>query len=126
MRKAFTLIEVMVAVVIISVVIMALLQMKGNSSHIFLELNKRVEVTQFSSFFTANKNYGFENKSISLDMLLDDFEVESDLRRELKSVKSEVIYQEIKNIEADMVLEIGQSVLKTDKSSVGLLRLRVQ
>lgn len=126
MRKAFTLIEVMVAVVIISVVIMALLQMKGNSSHIFLELNKRVKVTQFSSFFTANKNYGFENKSISLDMLLDDFEVESDLRRELKSVKSEVIYQEIKNIEADMVLEIGQSVLKTDKSSVGLLRLRVQ
>lgn len=136
MLTAFTLIEVMVAVLIISVVIMALLQMKGNSSHIFLELKKRVEINQYSTFIIANDNYGFEKDVTSLDKILDEFDLSNDLRRELKRVKVEVIYQELKqidiseysdvNISSSVIFEMGKTILKTDKSSVSLLRFRLQ
>jgi len=135
MRKAFTLIEVMVSVIIISVVIMALLQMRGNSSHIFLELGKRIEINQFASFIIGNNNYGFENKATTLDKLLDDFEVDSDLRRKLKRVKVKILYRERERIDmsedsdedvnSSTVFEIGKTILKTEKSSVSFLRLKL-
>ncbi|MCK4875090.1 MAG: prepilin-type N-terminal cleavage/methylation domain-containing protein [Sulfurimonas sp.] len=136
MRKAFTLIEVMVAVLIISVVIMALFQMKGNSSHIFLNLSKKLELNQYSSFFISNDNYGFEKQTTTLDELLGNFKVEDELRQELKKAKIEVIYQELEQIDmseqsdenssSGMIFEIGKTILKTDESSVSLIRLRVQ
>ena len=136
MRKAFTLIEVMVAVLIISVVITALFQMKGNSSHIFLNLSKKLEINQYSSFLISNDNYGFEKQTTTLDELLGNFKVEDELRQELKKAKIEVIYQELEQIDmseqsdenasSGMIFEIGKTILKTDKSSVSLIRLRVQ
>ena len=150
LREAFTLIEVMVAVLIISVVIATLLQMRGNSTHIFLELDKQSKVNQFSSFFISNQSYGFETKNISLDDLIFEFEVEDDLRRELKDTKVEIIYQEISTIDISefdvseedhenyedenqdeenklaMVFEIGNSILKTKDTSTALLRLKLQ
>ncbi len=39
-RAAFTLVEVMVSVMIISVVIMALIEMHGNSTHLFTNIKK--------------------------------------------------------------------------------------
>ena len=136
MRKpGFSLIEVMVAVLVISVVIAALLEMKGNSSHIFLELSKRVKTDQYTSFLIANSEYGFENKKTTLDRLLSDFEVESDLAREFKSTKTELIYQELEMIDLDegntesssgIVFEVGKTVLKAEDSSAGLLRVRVK
>ena len=140
-RFAFTLIEVMVAVMIISVVIAALLQMRGNSTHLFLNMNQKSKVNQFSSFFISNDNYGYENKTTSLDELIPEFEVEDDLRRELKNIKVDVIYQELATIDmsefdmdsdqddaaaSSMVFEIGKTILKTQDSSVALLRLKLQ
>jgi prepilin-type N-terminal cleavage/methylation domain-containing protein len=128
MRKAFTLIEVMVAVMIISVVIMALLQMRGNSSHIFSNLTQKLEINRYISFLISNSDYGFEKKTTTLDKLLGDFDVENDLRRELKSIKVEVIYQGLESIDigSTAVLKIGKTSLKTDKSSASLLRLKLQ
>ncbi|QOY52847.1 type IV pilus modification PilV family protein [Candidatus Sulfurimonas baltica] len=145
MRKGFTLIEVMVAVLIISVVIAALLQMKGNSSHIFFELEKKIKINQFVSFIIENKDYGFENETTTLDKLISDFDLDDDLRRRVKQSKVEVVYQVLERIdmsdigesdnmedrvenqaETNMVFEIGKTVLKSDTSSAGLLRLRVQ
>jgi len=140
--RAFTLIEVMVAVMIISVVIMALLTMRGNSTHIFSDLSSRVKINQFASLFISNTDYGFLKKSVTLEKLVSDFDIESDLRRELSNTKVEVIYQELNIIDmsefdasdkeseaevsSNMVFEIGKTVLKTPNSSTGLLRLRVQ
>ena len=148
MRKGFTLIEVMVAVLIISVVIATLMQMRGNSTHIFLELDKKSKINQFSSFFIANNKYGFENKNTSLDELISDYVVEDDLGRELRNTKVNVIYQKIDTIDmsefgmgassdseddentntatSTMVFEIGKSILKTKDSSSAILRLRLQ
>ncbi|MBU1659428.1 prepilin-type N-terminal cleavage/methylation domain-containing protein [bacterium] len=153
-KKGFTLIEVMIAVVIISVVILALVQMQGNNTHMFFALDKKSKINQYSSFFISNSQYGFEGKSVFMDALVADFKVEDDLRKELKKVKVEISYQEVeridmskfsdaqeevqdelqkeKNINSDMVFEIGKTIIKIDiassniTSSNALLRLRMQ
>jgi prepilin-type N-terminal cleavage/methylation domain-containing protein len=155
MRKArdgFTLIEVLIAVVIISTVIMALIQMFANNTHIFSNLTKRTAINQYGSFFIANPEIGLEDDKMKLYDFVDDFNVEDKLRRQLKDIKAEVIYQELEKIDmadydgskdvteedtqeeaqekedssSQMVFEIGKSVLKVKDSSVSLLRLRLQ
>lgn len=154
-RKAFTLIEVMVAVMIISVVILALLEMFANHSHIFSSFKNKTKVNQYASFFIANPVYGFEKKSLNMYDILSDFKLESDLIRELKSVKVEILYQELERIDMSkfedsdddkseeesyyddneeekrevnsaIVFEIGKSIIKLQDASTGLLRLRVE
>ena len=132
-RDAFSLIEVMIAVIIISVVIMALLQMQGNNMHMFSAFSKKNRVNQYGSFFIANEDYGHENKTLFLDDLLSEFELEDELRRELKKTKVEILYQEINSIGGDIEeidsgrrFEIGKSILKTSDSSSSYLRLRVK
>ncbi len=155
-RAAFTLIEVMVAVMIISVVILALLNMQGNSSFIFSKLSKDAEVNQYASFFIANADYGFEKQDVRLDELLKDFDLQNQLRRELKNIKAKIIYQEIeridmqeyeennesvevvdeqgvvKQVQSGMAFEIGKTIIKIHKESTkespstSLLRIRLQ
>ena len=146
-HSAFTLIEVMISVVIISTVIMALLEMYANNTHIFSKINQRTQINQYSTLFIANDDFGLEKKKTNLYELVKDFDLEDDLRRELKNTKVQIIYQELdkidmgqfdekenedmisdeeKEVNSDMMFEIGKTILKTDKSSVGYLRLRVQ
>lgn len=137
LRDAFTLIEVMVAVMIISVVIMALIEMFANNTHIFMSLKKQTKTNQYSSLLISNQNYGFEDKNIYLDDLVSDFNLENDLRRELKEIKTKVIYQELQTIDtaeqdleedtnASIVFEVGKSTIKFEDSSIAMLRLRIQ
>ena len=147
-KNAFTLIEVMIAVVIISTVIMALLTMSGNNTHIFSSFKEKTKINQYASFFIANSEYGYERKTIFLDNLVSDFDVESDLRRMLKKVKVALTYQiveqidmsgfqesdeeepqeqeEDKQVNSSLIIEIGRTTLKIDKSSVSLLRIKAQ
>lgn len=149
-REAFTLIEVMIAVVIISTVIMALLTMSGNNTHTFSSFKDKTKVNQFASFFIANPDYGFESKTLFLDDLVSSFDVESDLRRELKKVKVALSYQmveqidmseyeesdeeettqgeneEDKEVNSSLIIEIGRTILKVNNTSVALLRIQVQ
>jgi len=150
MRRGFTLIEVMVAVMIISVVIATLLQMRGNSTFMFLDLNEKSKIYQYGSFFTKNSKYGFENDTTYLDELVSEFEVENDLRRKFQNTKVEIVYQEIgiinmtdfaldasdENINENdesqeasalvMVFEVGKTILKTPTTSTAFLRIRLQ
>ena len=146
-KDAFTLLEVMIAVVIISVVIMALLQMNGNRAHMFLEISKKNKINQYSSLLLFNPNYGFENKRIFLDRLVADFKIEDELRNKLKSINAQIIYQKlgsiemgkqqntdaeivdnknVKHVNSNVVFEISKTILKTPQSSIGLLRIRIQ
>lgn len=153
-RSAFTLIEVMVAVMIISVVILALLEMFANNIRIFSQLNKQTNTNQYASFLIANSEYGLETKKVTLDALLSDFKLDSDLQRELKSVKTEVIYQIVEQIDLskygamqtekikqsereeiqsaekesnkDIIFEIGKTILQTEEASTALLRVRIE
>ena len=143
-RNAFTLIEVMVAVVIISVVIMALLELFANNSKIFSMLSLKSENNQYKSLLISSTNYGFEDKKTTLYELVREFDLESDLRQELKAKKVQLIYQELEFIDMSeesirdeeseqessqapsMVFEIGKSVMNFENSSSSFLRIRSQ
>ncbi|MDX1808589.1 MAG: prepilin-type N-terminal cleavage/methylation domain-containing protein [Sulfurospirillaceae bacterium] len=133
-RAAFTLIEAMVAVMIISVVVIALFQMHSNNTHVFSLIKKQSRTNQYASFLIAHDDYGFENKNIHLSDLLKDFRLEDKLRIQLKNTKATLIYQKLQQVDLskqkdtdnlDMFLEAGKSVLKVDGSSTSLLRLRI-
>lgn len=129
-RDAFTLLEVMIAVMILSVVIMALLQMYANGAHIFKSAGIKSQTNQYISFLIGSEKYGFENDIFSLDALVAEFEIESELRRELKGIKVELLFDNIKNIESSSSTEFGiaKVVLKTnnprgDVAKTSFLRL---
>lgn len=135
-KNAFTLIEVMVAVLIISIVIMALIQMYANNTHTFMSITKQTKSNQYTSFLIANDNYNQDRRNARLYDLVDDFDMQDYLRRELKNIKVDVIYSELNSVDlsksmdgtldgevsSDMVLEFGKSILKFDNSSSFLLR----
>lgn len=142
-KEGFTLIEVMVAVMILSVVVMALMQMYANNTHIFSSLEKQSKTNQYSSFLIGNDTYGFEDTSISLDDLVQDFDIHNDLRRKLKEIKVELRYKELDRIDlseasstkdenlksensSGMVLEVGRSILKAENASSSLLRFKIK
>ena len=134
-KHAFTLIEVMVAVTIISVVIAALLQMYANNSFIFTSLKKSVTSNQYMTLLANNSEYGLENKHSTLYDLIQDFDLESDLRRKLKDIPIDILYKEQSSIdlsedenasESQIVLEIGKMTMQGKNFSNNLLRLKIR
>ncbi|HIP20149.1 MAG TPA: prepilin-type N-terminal cleavage/methylation domain-containing protein [Sulfurimonas sp.] len=141
-RSAFTLVEVMVAVVIVSVVIAALLQMQGNTTHKFFAIKEMMKTNQYSSFLLSTSDkYSFESSKIDMKRLVDEFELENDLRRRLKSMKVEIDYEELTTIDTSeldessdpdetsnstLVLEIGKTSLKTSEFTTQLIRVKLQ
>ena len=142
-RKAFTLIEVMVAVMIVSVVIAALLQMQGSTTTKFFGIKKMMQTNQYNSFLLSlGSKYGFEKSQMDMNRFVEDFDLESDLRRRLKAMKVELDYKEIKRIDTSkfedttddvkeqttstgIVFEIGKTILKSDKFTSQLMRVRI-
>ena len=151
-RSGFTLIEIMVAVVIVSIVIAALLEMQGNTNHKFLQIRKMMQSNQYNSFLLSQADkYGFENDKLDMERLIEDFRVESDLRRRLSAIKAEIEYVELDTIDTSefedggtdengedlpeedvqtsttgLVFEIGKTVLKSKEFDGQLIRVRVQ
>ena len=146
-RNAFTLIEVMVAVMIVSVVIAALLQMKGNTNHKFIQLKKIVTENQYNTFLiSVDDKYSYETSNIDLYRLVDNFDLENDLRRKLKSIKTKVSYEKLDVLDTgdfnddsedeegeegenggiDIIFEIGKTSLKSEEFSLSLMRVKIQ
>ncbi len=134
-RAAFTLVEVMVSVMIISVVIMALIEMHGNSTHLFTNIKERLHVSFLPSLLIANPDCGYENKTLSADMLTKDFILDDDLRRKLKALNITLSYEQLDSMQAPIsdknstvdsqnsLFYIGKTTLKVENSSVSFLRI---
>ena len=134
----------MVAVMIISVVVAALLQLQSNNTDTFLHLKRMQKNLQYASLLQGSK-YGFENDSLTLDRMVERFDLDDDLRRELKSIRAQLLYQELDRIdtkefgdmkeqtgesvqegeESPLVIEIGRSVLQLDEGSASVMRVRI-
>lgn len=138
-KNGFTLIEVMVSVIIISTVIMALLVMRGNSSHMFMNFSNKLELNQYLSFLTSNTKPNGDTNTTTIENILSDFNINNNLRKKLKDIKVKIIYQELNQIDlsknsdknsennnSDTIFEINKMILKTDKTSTSLLRLNTQ
>ena len=137
--------EVMVAVMIVSVVIAALLQMRGDTTHKFFGIKEMMKTNQYNSFLLSHGDkYGFEKSRMDMSRLVEDFDVESDLRRKLKAIKVELDYEELSTVDTSeyvdgqeneneeitgssgIVFEIGKTLLKTEEFSGSLIRIKIQ
>lgn len=141
-RRAFTLVEVMVAVVIVSVVIAALLQMQGNTNHKLFNIKEMMKTNQYNSFLLSlSDKYGFESSKMDMKRLVSEFELESDLRRRLKGMKLELYYEELTTIDTSeldassdlnetsntsLIFEIGKTTLKTKDFTTQVIRVKIQ
>ena len=131
-RNAFTLMEVMIAVMIVSVVIASILQMRGNSSFIYERIEKNAKVNQYLSFLIDNQDFGYEKKTTTMKNLCDEFKLDSELRREFADIKLKLDYKKLDVLDmseydenSQLVIESGNSILSTPSSSASLLRIRI-
>jgi hypothetical protein len=122
----------MIAVMIISVVIAAILQMRGNSNFMYEQIDQNAKMNQYLSFFLSNPDFGFERKSTSVKNLCDEFELDSELRREFSSIKLNIDYKQLDVLDtsefdenSQLVIETGRSIIGTKESSASLLRIRI-
>ena len=134
-HDAFTLIEVMLAVMIVSVVIAALLQMRGETTHKFFGIKKMMQTNQYNTFLLGESGrYGFEKSSIHMDRLVESFDLERDLRQKLKALKVELRYTPLKTIDtaefddggSGIIFEIGDTSLVSKEFTLHMMRVRVE
>lgn len=143
-HPAFTLIEVMIAVMIVSLVVATLLQMQGNANHKFFQIKEMMQTSQQSSFLLSNtRENTFEKSSTDMKTLLDEFELESDLRRRLSSIKVKIDYEVLSIIDTSKIdvseyedakddtkssaatFEIGKTMLISETQTSQLIRVRI-
>jgi prepilin-type N-terminal cleavage/methylation domain-containing protein len=149
----FTLLEVLVAVMIIAVVIGSLIQLFANNSNTFASIPQRILHTNTTSLLLGNEVYGFQKDKTDLAELVKDFKIDDDLRRKLKNIKAEIIYSEVTTIDfgdasesiaeeassktggetlvkdaADVSnsMEIGRTTLKIKDQSSSFVRIKFQ
>lgn len=118
MRKGFTLLEVMISVMIISLVIGVLLQLYSNNTRLFSSMRGHSELCMRSSLLIGNSTYGYENKTVNLAELVRDFEINDDLRQKLKKYEAKITYTQVK--------ELSQEIQKVDKATDSYLEENMQ
>ncbi len=130
-KNAFTLIEVMVAVMIISVVLMAMLQLYSNNTYLLKNLQSKIYFQGIVSLLNQNENYGFETKTTTLYSLIEkEFEVEDELRQKLSAQSIMLRYKPIKRVDmyelgSEKSLELGETLLQYETQKQKLLRIRL-
>lgn len=146
MRKGFTLIEVMVAVMIISLVIGVLLQLYSNNTRLFSSMRGHSELCMRSSLLIGNSTYGYDDAKVSLEDLVQEFSINDELRRKLKKYKAKITYTPVKELSTqkeeleeiiepymtennealkDNAIEIGRSSFEMDEYQTAYLRLKL-
>ena len=147
----FTLIEVLVAVMIIVVVIGSMLQLFSSNSRFFATMEEKAVGAYHASLLVGTTDVGFENKKVALDTLLLDFKVDDSLRRTLKQIKVDVEYTELMLLDgadfsdameeesaqmgesaevadkaAETAIEIGRTSFTLNGRTTSFIRLKLQ
>lgn len=104
-KKSFTLIEVIIAVSLLSVVLLSLFQVRSNNIFILEKTDEKIKDKQYLSMVYDTKGYSKRNENIYLDRY---FNIkDDDLRRKLKEIKIKV---------KDEILDLN--VIKTDMYNI--------
>jgi len=112
---------------IVSVVIAALLKMRGDTNHLFMKIQKDQHYTQLSTFLVWNKKYGLDKSHTTLYNLVDDFDMDDELRRELKQTTVDIEYKELKRIDIEMnTFTVGETIVKSKLFDMRLKRVELQ
>jgi len=108
-KKSFSLIEVIISISLLSVVIVALFQIKQNNLFYIDRFKQTVKYDEFISLATVlNSNNKLNNTNIYLDELVD-FK-DDDIRRKLKNIKinkKDISQKEITLNDEDFTININ-------------------
>ena len=98
-KKAFTLIEVLVSVVILSTVAVLLFEISTNSKSSFSYLSKKASFTTLASLPLIHNNQKYHNRDKTLfEYIRYDFDIkDDDLRKYLKETKIHYYQEEFSN-----------------------------
>ncbi len=103
-KKAFSLMEVIIATALLSVVMISLFQVKSNNIFIVEKTNESKKQKDYISLAVDTKGYSKRNKNIYLSRI---FNIkDDDLRREFKEVKIK-IKEEFPTIRIEKVEDIS-------------------
>jgi len=84
MKKAFTLIEVMISVVIVSIVVMGALKLQGENSDMASYLMKRGNAELDNALFLTDRVLRYDkSKKNAYEVLVDEFQIKDDESRQL-------------------------------------------
>jgi len=84
MKKAFTLIEVIMSVVIVSIVVMGALKLQGENSDMASYLMKRGNAELDNALFLTDKVLRYDkSKKNAYEVLVDEFQIKDDESRQL-------------------------------------------
>ncbi len=113
MTKAFTLIEVLVSVIILSYVGVGLLQISSNNKHNFIYLREKSHYDRLASIAFIHNSPKYNHKTMNLyDYIRDDYtNIDDELRKYLKNIK--VTYEE-KEISTFKPLEEDKEDISSD------------
>lgn len=143
MRRAFTMVEVIIAVMIVTVVIASLLQLFSNNTHIFGSFEKKSVASLYVTLLLESNTTSFEDKKVHLDETVKNYNVDDELRRYLKkrqantyhvqSVQTQTSelnsgHQEETKLTAtqNRLFELSSTTLKIDGESNSFLRVSSQ
>ena len=126
-RRAFTLIEVMVAVMIVSVVIGAIINLRGNTSNLLMQIKKDEKSLQYASFLPWSKENGIDSARTNLYRLSEDVDIDDELRKKLKASPVKIEYKTVRSYEMEnTTFEIGVTTLKSKDFEISLERIILQ
>ena len=84
MKKAFTLIEVIMSVVIVSIVVMGALKLQGENSNMASYLMKRGNAELDNALFLTDRVLRYDkSKKNAYEVLVDEFQIKDDESRQL-------------------------------------------
>lgn len=128
MRKGFSLVEVIIATVIIAIVGISLLEMGTKNQKIDLYIDKKSSLSQYSSIISFHHKPDFNNLDKTLfDFIEKDYDIDHDeVKKFLKSEKISYKEQEILTLDfgesneseeskENMRLEIKKAIIFKDK-----------
>ena len=117
MKKALSLVEVLISVMLISVVIASILQIKQNNLHFLDKSKESAKNDAYISMVSLVDEKGFRNKNIRLTDVVN-FN-DDDIRKELKEIKIKVKDEELDPLEFTtdeytLIVNIKQTNLTID------------
>lgn len=117
----------MIAVMIVSLVIAALLKLQGNTNHLFNRLQSDQRRSSYATLLLWNPTYGLNKSQGTLYRLVDNFDMDDELRRELKKSKFNIEYKKLQTLEIDnLILEVGKTHFSCENLDIYFNRVHLR
>lgn len=109
---------------IVSVVVSAMIALRGNSSNLLMHIQKNAKTIQYASFLPWSKESGPGVFATNLYRLSNGVEMDDGLRRQLKAILIKIQYKNEHDYDINnTTFEVGKTTLKNKNFQISLQRI---